>query len=192
MTGLVLLAFLPFANVLAPLPRAILGAIVITAVAQLIELPTMVRLAWSSKPQAMVAWTTAAATLVLAPHVELAVLVGIGIALLVHLWRELHVEVRARYEEGTLYLEPIGVLFFASAPGLEQALLSQLAANPDTTKLVLHLEKLGRIDYTGALAVRTVADEAKLAGLTVAFSGVPPQAERIMGRVFGEEGEEGL
>ncbi len=53
---------------------------------------------------------------------------------------------------------------------------------------MLHLEKLGRIDYTGALAVRTVAEEAEEAGLTVTFSGVPPQAERIMTKVFGEEG----
>ena len=187
-TGLVLLAFLPFANVLSPLPRAILAAVVITAVFQLVALPSMIRLARSSTPQALVAWSTTGATLWLAPHVERGVLVGIGVALLVHIWRELHVEVRARFDDGTLHLEPIGVLFFASAPGLEQALLSQLAAHPDTNHLVLHLEKLGRIDYTGALAVRTVAKEAEEAGLAVTFSGIPPQAERIMAKVFGEEG----
>ena len=184
-TGVILLLFLPFANVLAPLPRAILGAIVISAVFQLIAIPTMLRLVQSSRPQALVSWTTAIATLWLAPHIEWAVVLGIGIAVLVHLARELHVEVRSYYEDETLRLEPIGVLFFASAPGLEEALLSQLAAHPNAKNLTLDLGKLGRVDYTGALAVRTVSQEAEEAGLKVTFRGVPPQAERIMARVMG-------
>lgn len=186
-TGVVLLIFLPFAYVLSPLPRAVLGAIVITAVFQLIAIPTMVRLVRSSRPQALVAWTTAGATLWLAPHIEWAVLLGIGMATLVHLWRELHVEVRTTYADGTLRLEPIGVLFFATAPGLEDALLSQLATHPNASQLTLDLGKLGRVDYTGALAIKTVTQEAELAGLIVVITGVPPQARRIMTDVLGEE-----
>ncbi|MEE8267779.1 MAG: SulP family inorganic anion transporter [Gemmatimonadales bacterium] len=186
-TGTVLLLFLPFANVLSPLPRAILGAIVISAVFQLVAIPTLVRLVRSSRPQALVAWSTAGATLWLAPHIEWGVILGIGIATLVHLWRELHVEVRSHYAEGTLRLEPIGVLFFATAPGLEDALLTQLAAHPDANQLTLDLGKLGRVDYTGALAVKTVTEEAEQAGLTVVISGVPPQARRIMTEVLGAE-----
>jgi SulP family sulfate permease len=186
-TGLVLLIFLPFAYVLSPLPRAILGAIVITAVFQLIAIPTMVRLVRSSPPQAMVAWSTAIATLWLVPHIEWAVVFGVGLATLVHLWRELHVEVRASYADETLRLEPIGVLFFATAPGLEDALLSQLASHPDANQLTLDLGRLGRVDYTGALAVKTVMEEAQQAGLTVVITGVPPQALRIMTEVLGEE-----
>ncbi len=185
-TGLTLLLFLPFAGILAPLPRAILGAIVIAAVLQLIAIPRMVRLVAKSRPQAFVAWTTAIATLWLAPHVEYAVILGIGAATMVHVWRELHVDVRSSAENGTLRLEPMGVLFFASAPGLEEALLNQLAAHPNASRLLLDMSSLGRIDYTGALAMKTVSNEARLAGLEVEITGMPPQARRIMQQVFGE------
>jgi len=78
------------------------------------------------------------------------------------------------------------VLFFASAPGLEEALLGQLAEHPDADRLVLDMSSLGRIDYTGALAMKTVSDEARMAGLEVEITGMPPQARRIMRKVFGE------
>ncbi len=95
-TGLVVLAFLPVAGVLAPLPRAILGAIVISAVVKLIAVGRLGRLIHFSLPQALIAWTTFAATLLLAPRIERAVLLGIGLAILVHLWRELAVHVGGR------------------------------------------------------------------------------------------------
>ena len=92
-TGLVVLAFLPMAGVLSPLPRAILAAIVIAAVVQLIQVRSLIRLFVYSRPQALVAWGTFGVTLALAPRIEWAVLIGIGLGILLHLWRELSVEV---------------------------------------------------------------------------------------------------
>jgi SulP family sulfate permease len=185
-SGLAVLAFLPFASVLESLPRAILAAIVIAAVARLFRIDAMVRLVGESWGQSFVAWVTFAATLLLAPRVDLGVLLGVGVAIVVHLRRELRIRVEATYHERTLTLHPMGVLFYGSAPRLHETLLAELAANPEADELVVNLARLGRIDYTGAQALETFVAEAEAAGLRVSVVGVPAHARGILDRVWPE------
>jgi SulP family sulfate permease len=95
---LTVLLFLPFADVLGSLPRAILGAIVISAVIKLVRFGPLLGMLRYSRPEAFVAWTTFVSTLALSPRVDHAVLLGIGCAVFVHLWRELRVHVRTHFE----------------------------------------------------------------------------------------------
>ncbi len=184
--GLLVLAFLPIAGVISVLPLAILGAIVIAAVVKLVALRPLLRLFGHSYPQAIIAWSTFALTLALAPRIDRAILVGVGLAVAVHLWRELPLRVHTDFRDGVLRIEPEGVLFFGSSPGLHEALLKELAAHNTADRLVIDLRRLGRIDYTGALALKGVVDDAQQAQLEVAFLGVPQHARRILGRVFGD------
>jgi SulP family sulfate permease len=155
-TGLAVLVFLPVAGLIAPLPTAVLGAIVIVAVTPLLTLRPM-RALWDySRPQAVIAAATFAITLALAPRVDRAVLVGVVLAIGVHLWRELNVTVPSWTEGSVLHLRPGGVLYFASAPAMEAALTRLLEEHPDAVRLVVHCGGLGRIDLTGALALRSV------------------------------------
>ena len=80
-TGVTVLVFLPFADVLAPLPRATLGGVVIAAVVGLVRPAELVGMIRRSTSDALVAWVTFAATLALAPRVEQGVLVGILLSL---------------------------------------------------------------------------------------------------------------
>jgi SulP family sulfate permease len=187
-TGLVMLAFLPFAGILAALPRALLGAILIISVAKFLRLGTLIKMGRLSRPQAIVGWATFGFSLLLAPRIDRAVMIGIGLAILVHLWRELRVHVRSKYEAATatLRLEPKGVLFFASAPILYQTFLDELAAHRKAERLVIDLSHLGRVDLTGALALKEVMREAETAGLTVELVGEPPQAWRLIKRVMAD------
>ena len=84
-TGAAVLAFLPFADVLAPLPRATLGGVVVAAVVGLVRPVALVSMVRRSPGDALVAWATFAATLALAPRVEQGVLVGILLSLAVGL-----------------------------------------------------------------------------------------------------------
>lgn len=186
-TGLVALAFLPVANILSELPTAVLGAIVIVAVVPLLNLRPLREYWQYSRPQAAVAVGTLVTVLVVAPRIHLGVLVGIGLAIAVHLWRELHVHVHSWAEGDVLHLRPRGVLFFASAPPLEGAFGDLLAAHQDAQRLVLHCDGMGRIDLTGALALRAVVEDAKAAGVAVELVGVPPQTRRILSRVLKTE-----
>jgi len=183
-TGLVALAFLPLAGLLAPLPNAVLAAIVIVAVLPLVDVGGLRRF-WSySKPQALVLALTFLLTLAVAPRVERAVLAGILSAIAVHLWRELRVPVPSWTDGEALHLRPRGVLFFASAPVLEETFTRLLAAHPDAARLVVHCDGLGRIDLTGALALRAVLDDARIAGMDVHLVDVPPQAQGLVSRVL--------
>ena len=184
-TGLTVLAFLPFAAVLAPLPQAILGAIVITAVLGMIRPKSLVGL-WSlSRPQAGVAIGTFLLTLTLAPRVDLAVLVGFLLAVGVHLWRELRLTVPSWKDDDTLHLAPRGVLWFGSAPALESEFLKRLAGTPDARRLVIHMGGLGRVDLTGALVLKALVRDAAGAGVSTSFEEIPPQAGPVLSRTLG-------
>ncbi|MEE3275554.1 MAG: SulP family inorganic anion transporter [Actinomycetota bacterium] len=87
-TGIVVLAFLPFADVLETLPRAVLGGVVIAAVLGLIQPRKLLGLARASTGDGVVTLGTFAATLALAPRVDRAVLVGIMLALAVRARRQ--------------------------------------------------------------------------------------------------------
>ncbi|PXY22180.1 SulP family inorganic anion transporter [Prauserella muralis] len=186
-TGLAVLAFLPLAGILRPLPLAVLGAIVVVAVAGLLRFRPLLRLWRLSRPQALIAWSTFLATMLLAPRIDLAVLAGIALSIVVFLWRMLHLEVDVEAPDGTLTLTPRGVLWFGTAQRLDAALLDALAAHPAATRLVVNLGGLGRVDTTGALVLRSMLDHAREAGLEAEVRGVPPQSRALTERILGPD-----
>lgn len=186
-TGLAVFAFLPFADILASLPKTVLAAIIIAAVFPLIKFGPLLQLMRTSRAQSLIAWVTFILTLALAPRIDLAVVLGMGLGVAVHLWRERRINVVIRYEEHTLFLEPTGVLFFGSANSLDESLVEALVDHDDVQSLVLDLRRLGRIDYTGALVIQRIAGEAEQAGLFVkVIPGQPPQGARLLKRIFGK------
>ena len=186
-TGLFVLAFLPFAAVLAPLPRATLSAIVIAAVFGLVKVSRLAAMFRQSRLQALVGGTTLALTLFLSPRVDLAVLLGVVMALGVHAWREMQPRLHSWIEGETLHIRPEGVLWFGSAPLLEEKAFALLYRDDGTTCMVFHLQSLGRIDFTGALGLRELVRDAEAAGVKVEFREVPEHARRILKRVLGWE-----
>jgi len=183
-TGLSVLAFLPFAGVLAPLPRAVLAGIVISSVLSFIKVPDLVRLWGLSKPQALTAWTTFALTLILAPRIDLAVLIGILMALGIHAWREMKVLCDSWLEDTTFHLAPRGVLWFGSAPQMQRSFMKELEEGHDVHRIVLHLGGLGRIDLSGALMLKEFREEMAAGGIEVELAGVPYHAQRILRRTL--------
>lgn len=182
--GLAVLAFLPAANVLSGLPTAVLGAVVVVAVLPLLAVAPMRRLWAYSRPQALVAVCTFVVTLALAPRIELAVLAGIGLSVALHLWRETQLHVSGQVRSQALHVRLGGVLYFFSAPLIEQAIGRLLAAHPEVQQLIVHCDGLGRIDVTGAMALRAVVCEAARTGVRSAVVGVPAQSRPMMCRVL--------
>jgi SulP family sulfate permease len=82
-TGVVVCIFLPFANILDHLPKATLGAVVIAAVIGLIQPKKLFFSIRHSLSDGFITWITFVSTLVLSPHVERGVLIGIGFSLLI-------------------------------------------------------------------------------------------------------------
>ena len=179
-TGLTVLALLPATFLLAPVPTSVLAAIVIAAVVPLMTLFPVAALWRDSRPATLIAVGTFAATLAMAPRIERGVLVGIGLSVLVHLWRELHIEVDAWEEEGTLHLRPQGVLWFGAVQGFEDALLAALAGHPRADALMIHLDGLGRLDITAAVALRQLIDQTRSAGVRVSIADVRSRDRRLV------------
>jgi len=183
-TGLTVLAFLPFAFVLEPLPLAVLGAIVVVAVVNLMRFGPLLRIWRVSLPQAVIAWVTFVATLAFAPRIDIAVLIGIGLSIGVFLWRMLQLEIDISAEGDAIVFTPRGVLWFGTAQRLDDVLVDALAAHPEARRLDIDLSRLGRIDTTGALVIRSVLDHARSVGLAAELSGVPPQSAGLVDRIL--------
>jgi sulfate permease, SulP family len=185
-TGLAVLVFMPVSNVLAPLPIAVLGAIVIAAVFSLVRFRPLLALWRYSKPQFAVANGTLFLTLALAPHIEHAVLLGIGLAVALHLWREFRVDNVSWLEGTTLHLRPQGILWFGSSEILKQSALDLIADHRDVSNVVLHMEQLGRVDLTAACAVQSLVKDLQEAGIGVCLDGVKEHTAPALRMVLGE------
>ena len=183
-TGLTVLLFLPIAGMLSALPRAVLAGIVIAAVSGLVR-PRLLLSVWTiSRIQALVMWLTLGLCLLLAPRVEDALLLGILMSLAIHVWRERRAGFNSWIEDNVLHLEVTGVLWFASAPRLEETLLGRLADVRTFSQVIFHLEGLGRIDLTGAMVLKRAVDETRALGIPASLERVPPHARELIDNVF--------
>ena len=186
-TGLTVLALIPLGYLLAPLPRSVLAATVIVAVVPLARFGGILEIGRLSRPQVTITLTAFGLTLLLAPHIERAILAAIGVSVAIHLWRELRLDVNITREGRRLVAAPQGVLWFGNARVLQDRVIDFLATQPDATELSIHLDRLGRIDLSGALALRTLSEDARQAGLRVSIEGAPRHASRVLERVLGAE-----
>lgn len=185
-TGLAVLAFLPFASILAPLPEAVLAAIVVAAVLKLLRFREIFILWGLSRPQFAVAAVTFTLTVALAPRIDQAVLLGILFAIVVHLWREFRVELDSWTEGDTLHIRPDGVVWFGSAEALRGAAIDLIAEHGHVVEVVFHMERLGRVDLTAALTLERVIRDARDTGLEVRVTSVHPHTARVLEAILEE------
>ena len=184
-TGLVALAFLPFAAVLADLPKAVLGAIIIASVVNLLRFEALARLWRVSYLQALTAYATFALTLLLAPRIDHAVLFGVGLAVALHLYRETQLGVRRYRRDDALVLELSGVLYFGSVYQLEAqtAELSTGSSVPDVAEVVIDAAQLGRVDLSGAVALNELRRRLEVGDIDVRIVHLQPRARRMLARL---------
>lgn len=186
-TGVLVLLALLFAGVLEPLPEAILGATVVAAVIPLIRPQRIARLWRPSRPAFLIAAVTFVSTLALSPHVEQGVLIGVALSIVVHLLRELRIDIELRSDGDTLHVKPQGVLWFGAAQALQDRILDELATRRGVRRLVVHLDALGRLDVTGAIALRAVLEEARRSDVAAELVGVQERDRRLVDRVVEAE-----
>jgi SulP family sulfate permease len=185
LSGLVALAFVPFINVLADLPIAVLSGIIVASVATLLPARELRELRGLSRPQFRIAGITALLTVILAPAIQWALMVGVALAIGWHLRRETLISISTWTQGSTLHLRPSGVLYFGSAHTIRESFQSLLARDPDVDAFVLHLDRLGRMDVSGALELRDLVDEAERAGVRASLTDLVPASQKILQRVLG-------
>lgn len=164
--AIVVLTLVAFAPLLAPLPRAVLSAIVIQAVWGLMDLRALQRYRRIRQNDFISAMAAMAGVLVLGPLYGLLIAIGIAVLGLVYrssraslevmgkvpnekaAWGSIREHPERRTYDGVLVVRLDAPLFFANAAGLHDRLLELVEADQGVRALVLDLEATSQIDTT--------------------------------------------
>lgn len=194
----VLLALLFFTPLLYHVPRAVLAAVVVAAVAGLLKPGALPHLWRVDRVEAATALVTFAVTLLTAPRIYWGVLAGVLMGLAHFLYHRLHpriIEV-GLHPDGSLRdrhlwrLPPLAPqlyalrmdadLDFASASAFERALTEHLAAHPDVRHVCLFAQPINRIDASGVEVFAQLRVRLQALGITLHLSGVKLPVETVL------------
>jgi len=197
-TGLVVMIVLLFLTpLLYHLPQAVLAAIIILAVAGLVNFEA-VKHAWhASKHDGAAAIVTFVSTLAFAPHLDNGIMVGAGLAIVLYLYRTMkpRVALLGRYHDGTLrdikvnnlpqskdvvVLRFDGSLYFANVPYFEDTILEAMADAPNARFLLVVGDAINEMDASGEEVVHHLVERLRDGGVTVVFSGLKKQVLDVM------------
>lgn len=179
-TGAIVLLLLPTSPVLADLPTATLGAIILSAVYRLVRPREIAAILGRTPVEGAIAIVTVVATLALAPRIDRAILLGVGLSLTataVAAVREGRVSslagpgLGAERSGDEVTLSPSGSIWFFVAPTFSDRCRDELADHRDARKVAIDLDGVTALDHTGAGAIRMVADDARSAGHIVTITG---------------------
>lgn len=199
-TFFVMLVLLFLTPALSHVPKAVLSAVVVAAVASLFKPRTFVELWRIDRVEAVTGITTFAVTILTAPRIYWGVLTGVLIGLAHFLYLRLHpriIEV-GLHPDGSLRdrhlwkLPPLATqlyglrmdaeLDFASATAMERAIVEHLAAHPDVRHVCLFAQPINRVDATGVEMFVQLRKTLAERGVTLHISGIKLPVERVLQR----------
>ncbi len=181
-TGLVVFALIPVAPLLGDLPRAILAAVVLVAVADLLRWGPVTDLWRFGKLQATTALATTALTLVLEPRVDLAVVIGVALSVALHLGREGRLHLRVTTDDTSGRVIVSGSLWFANAARLQDDVRAAWHQHRGVERWVIDLTTTGRIDVDAALVLGALRAEAGAVGVTLEVHGGDARTDERLAR----------
>ena len=187
-TGLIVLAFLPFAGVLEPLPTAVLGAIVLGAVSSLVKPVRLLKLWQRSKAQALLAWTTAVATVVFTPRVERAVVLGVALTVVLHFVQKFSMN-QVTNPDGSVTVQPVGLMWMANDKDFKQGLTE--AAVTSTAGVTVDWSRTPFLNTAAVTAMGEVQDQLAERGETLVWHDAPAGTERMLGTLHSQDSERG-
>lgn len=182
--GLTLLFLTPL---LYHLPLATLASVIIMAVIKLIRFAP-IRAAWQVQPHdAIVAVVTFVLTLIVAPHLDQGILVGVLLSLGLYTWRSMRprMAILSRHADDTLrdaevqilktcdhmsVLRFDGSLFFANAGYFENRVLERIAVKPGIRYVIIDAEGINEIDSTGEEMLHELITRLNKQGIEMVFA----------------------
>ena len=196
----VCIALLFLTPLLHHLPKAVLAAIIMMAVANLVNV-RIIRNAWRAKLDDGVAGTvTFLATLLFAPNIQNGILTGILLSLTMLLYRlsRPRIAVLGLKSDSTLrdtlrhQTEPLGpnlgalrfdgALLFINVSYFEDAIIELERANPLLSHILVKASGINQIDASGVEMLFNIVGRLKSNGITLVFSGLKEQTFDVMSR----------
>jgi MFS superfamily sulfate permease-like transporter len=181
------------------LPQSVLAAIIMMAVAGLINLKGFIH-AWRAQWfDGAISIVTFICTLVFAPHLDRGILVGVGLSLGVYLFRSmrpkvvdlslgldmaLHDAVSHGLKE-CRYIDAVrfdGPLFFANASYLEDQIRHRRQIKTQLKHIIIAAEGINDMDASGQETLALVVDRVRSAGIDISMSGVNESVMQVLKR----------
>lgn len=197
-TGIIVLGtLLALTPLLYHLPQAVLAAVIMMAVVNLVNF-NAIRHAWHAhRHDGAAALVTFIATLGLAPHLDGGILVGASLAIVLYLYRTMHprVVILSRHPDGTLHDARLynlptsehiiairfdGPLYFANVPYFEDAILGEVAHKPKARHVLVVGDAITELDGSGEEVLRALVMRLRENGISLVFSGLRLPVETVM------------
>lgn len=183
---------------IAYLPRAFLAAVIVVPVMGLVSPGFFVRLWRTSRPEAVIALSTAIATLISAPQLQWGVLVGFILSLGYFMYQRAHpriIEVGV-HDDGTLRdrirfslprLAPDllavrmdAALSFVTAAPFEHFIASRCRTEPGIKRVLIYAGPINSIDTTGVDTLSYLLGTLRDQGVQVYLAGLKKQVEDVL------------
>jgi SulP family sulfate permease len=194
----VLLTLLFLTPLLYHLPQAVLAAVIIMAVAGLVNIEG-IKHAWhANKHDGIASVVTFVATLAFAPHLDNGIMVGAGLALGLYLFRTMKPRVAqlGRFKDGTLRDIKVnpgiptsehvvamrfdGQLYFANVAYFEDTILESLADHPNAKFFLVVGDGINQLDASGEEVIHHLVERLRSVGVELVFSGLKKQVIDVM------------
>jgi MFS superfamily sulfate permease-like transporter len=188
-----------FTPLLYHLPQSVLAAIIMMAVAGLVNARGFIH-AWRAQwYDGAISVITFVCTLAFAPHLDRGILVGVGLSLSVFLYRsmrphvvdlslgldkELHDAVTHGLKE-CRYIDVVrfdGPLFFANASYLEDQIRQRRKMKKALKHIIIAAESINDMDASGQESLSLVVDRVRSAGIDISFSSVHEPVMQVLRR----------
>jgi SulP family sulfate permease len=194
----VLLTLLFFTRALYYLPRAVLAAIIMTAVAGLVNAKSIEQAWRASRDDGIAALSTFTATLLFAPNIQNGALTGIIVSLSLFLFRRMRPRIVqvGLHPDGTLrdaerfnlppLHEQIGALRvdaalnFVNAAYFEEAVLKLDRDNRQLKYILIAANGINSLDASGVVVLSALVEKLRQEGIVLVISGVKKQVMDVM------------
>lgn len=194
-SAVVVITLLWLTPLLYHLPQATLAAVIMMAVIGLVNIKALRRTWQVQRNDGVVAITTFILTLVFAPHLEWAIVIGVLLSLGMVLYRTMRPRVAelSRHPDGSLrdayayglktceqicVLRFEGSLYFANISYFEDKVMQAMAEKPELRYIIVDGVSINNVDSTGVEMLESVTERLYDAGVQVIFSRVKQQAMR--------------
>jgi MFS superfamily sulfate permease-like transporter len=192
----VLLFFTPL---LYHLPQAVLAAIIMMAVMGLINVKGFFH-AWQAQwYDGIISVICFICTLVFAPHLDKGIFIGVGLSLLVFLYKSMRptvVDLSLGFDEALhdavafgleecKYIDMVrfdGPLFFANASYLEDQIRQRRIKKKELKHIIIVSNGINDIDASGQEALSFIVDRVRSAGMDISLSGVHGSVMQVLER----------
>ena len=193
-----------FTPLLYYLPQSVLAAVIMMAVIGLLNVSGFIHAYRAQWYDGVISLISFIATLVFAPHLDKGIMVGVGLSLMVFIYKSMrpklaslsrHIDEALR-DASTHGLRECkfvslvrfeGPLFFANASYLEDKIMELMRTRPKLKHIVIVSNGINDIDATGEEALSLLVDRVRSAGIDISMSGINEAVMQVLKRTHFPE-----